>query len=610
VTGIVRLALIETALLWFAAAALDGLRGEGRLHELALAATCAGLAAALAWRRRSGWWIALAGSGLAVSGESLWLVRSGASLAELQWRAWALAWAVFAAFLLLPATREAFRFGTGAAARTTGALVALPVQILTLAACGLFAFLGAFYAHDGMRGIWRPYERRTEPDLRHPELGVEWAMHPVDNPGDLLPNGLDAADVNGDGWPDYVTNYELEGRVRVALHPGAALDPERPWPALDVGEIRNAESSALGDLDGDGLADVVVVHGVEGTELAPAVRLYWGERQTTASGGYRWIDGGDIPSSSGGWHFLYTKAADLDADGDLDVIAGGRGARLAFGDKRSLGSRPLVYAGIRWFENPGGDPARRRDLSRWRGHAIDPDSRSGHGFELGDLDGDGDPDLANANSDFDTPEHEENVVWYRNPGPGAGDQTWPVYELLRSDEWYAKEQVAIGDLDGDGRNDVLAHAPERIYWFRNLGSVDPGSPPGFETLEIGKHPATRHRARPLELADLDGDGALEIVGALIHHDGVLSSDKAAVFSVERQPDRSWATRVIKWSDGFRGLPLPRIREMNGEKWDQILPADVDRDGDLDLMANVEEYNRLRSVLAVVWFENPRIQRRP
>jgi hypothetical protein len=91
---------------------------------------------------------------------------------------------------------------------------------------------------------------------------------------------------------------------------------------------------------------------------------------------------------------------------------------------------------------------------------------------------------------------------------------------------------------------------------------------------------------------------------------VLSSDKAAVFSVERQPDRSWATRVIKWSDGFRGLPLPRIREMNGEKWDQILPADVDRDGDLDLMANVEEYNRLRSVLAVVWFENPRIQRRP
>jgi hypothetical protein len=610
VTGIVRLALIATAALWFVGAALDALRGERRLHEVVLAAGCAGFAAALGRRRRSGWWLAFAGSGLAVPVYSLWLVSGDASLAALQWRIYALAWAMFAAFMLLPGTRRAFGLGTAGVPRAAGALAAFPVQLLTLAVCGLFAFLGAIYAQDGIGGIWRPYEQRTEPDPRQPELGAEWAMHPVDNPGDLLPNGLDAADVNGDGWPDYVTNYELEGRVRVALHPGAELDPQRPWSALDVGEIRNAESSALGDLDGDGLADVVAVHGVEGTELAPAVRLYWGEQQGTASGGYRWVDGGDIPSSSGGWHFLYTKAADLDADGDLDVIAGGRGARLAFGDKQSLGSRPPVYAGVRWFENPGGGPARARDLSRWRGHAIDPDCRSGHGFELGDLDGDGDPDLANASSDFDTPEHEENVVWYRNPGPVSADEPWPVYELLRSDEWYAKEQVAIGDLDGDGRNDVLAHAPERIYWFRNLGSADPASPPAFETLEIAKHPATRHRARPLELADLDGDGALEIVGALIHHDGALARDKAAVFWMKRQPDQGWATHVIKWSDGFRGLPLPGIREMNGEKWDQIIPADVDRDGDLDLMANVEEYNRLRSVLAVVWFENPRLQRRP
>lgn len=57
--------------------------------------------------------------------------------------------------------------------------------------------------------------------------------------------------------------------------------------------------------------------------------------------------------------------------------------------------------------------------------------------------------------------------------------------------------------------------------------------------------------------------------------------------------------MIKWGSGFVGLGT-----FNGEKWDRIVPLDVDGDGDLDLVANVEEMNRLRSLLAVVWFENP------
>jgi hypothetical protein len=605
------------ALVWLAATALDGVAGEGRVGGLVLAAACGAFAWAL-WRRdRFGYFLSLALSGLFLVGYHIHLATGDANLPELQMLITGVAWLAFLLFLLLPGTRRRFglarardpgRAAKAPARRALRLLAALPVQALLLAVCASLLAAGLLNAWDVAGGIWRPYAQRTEPDPRWPELGIEWRMHPVDNPGDLLPNGLDPADVNGDGWPDYVTNYELEGLVRIAFHPGSALRPDAKWPGRDVGAVRNAESSALGDLDGDGLVDVVAVHGVEGTELPPAVRLYWGGRAEGQRGtdAFTWIDGGDVPASAGGWHFLYTKAIDLDADGDLDVVAGGRASRLAFGSKEGIeASRELSWAGIRWFENPGGGSSQVRDLARWRGHPIDPHSRSGHGFELGDLDGDGDLDLANASSDFDTPEAEENVVWYRNPGAGpALDQPWPVHELLRSDEWYAKEQVAIGDLDGDGRNDLLAHAPERIYWFRNLGPAGPLAPgPSFETLVIEKHEAARWRARPLELADLDGDGRLDVVGALIHHDGALARDKAAVFWMERSGS-GWATHVIKWSDGFLGLSV-----MNGEKWDQIVPADVDGDGDLDLVANVEEYNRLSSVLAVVWFENPRIRGR-
>jgi hypothetical protein len=76
-------------------------------------------------------------------------------------------------------------------------------------------------------------------------------------------------------------------------------------------------------------------------------------------------------------------------------------------------------------------------------------------------------------------------------------------------------------------------------------------------------------------------------------DGSLPRGRAAAFYTGRVGGR-WETRVIKWGDGFLGLNY-----VNGEKWDQLLPRDVDGDG--DIVADVEEHNQLRSVLAVVFF---------
>jgi hypothetical protein len=462
------------------------------------------------------------------------------------------------------------------------------------------------YAWDALIGVDRPYERRAQPAAAYPELGVEWAMHPVDNPGDWLPNGLDPADVDGDGQLDYVTNYEFGGRIRVAFHP-TTLQPAQPWPAADAGVYPDAESSAFGDLDGDGLPDIVVAHGIEHAGQPAGIRVLWGRHQAAAQVtnaataaangpvGHGWADGGDLPASLAGWQFLYVRADDIDGDGDMDIIAGGRAPRLAGESKASLGPVTAAWAGIRWFENPGDGS---RDLGRWQRHDIDPLTRSGHGFSLGDLDGDGDLDLANCNADWDTPDDEENCAWYSNPGPAGYGSPWPAYEIYRGREFYGKEASPIADLDGDGRQDILTQVEDAIYWFRNLGPAAAGSPPQFTLVRIPKHPAARWRARALVVADLNGDGRQDIVSASIHNNGWLPQDRAALYWLEQSP-AGWQTHVIKWGDGFRGLG-----EFNGEKWDQVIATDVDGDGDLDLMANVEEYNRLRAILAVVWFENP------
>jgi hypothetical protein len=452
----------------------------------------------------------------------------------------------------------------------------------------VLALPGFFWVYDLVSGIYRPYRPRLEPDPSYPELGVEWVMHPIDNPGDWLPNGLDPADVNGDGRDDYVTNYEYGGRIRVALHPGPELG-DGPWPAVDAGRFPDAESAAMGDLDGDGLVDVVVVHGIEHTREPPAVRILWG------AGGppWSWRDGGPLPASLGGWQFLSVQVVDLDGDGDADIVAGGRSARVAAEGQREEAGEAAVWAGIRWFANPltgGVDP---RDPAAWPIYAIDPDTKSGHGFEFGDLDGDGDLDLVNANADWDTPEQEENVAWYENPGPAGIAEPWPIHVVYQGSEFYGKEQAVIADLDADGRPDIVVHVANAVYWFRNEGD-----PLHLRLQRIEKHPAAQWRARPLAVADLNGDGRPDIVGALIHRDGRLPKDQAAVFWMEATAT-GWTTHVIKWGDGFLGLGA-----FNGEKWDQLIPADVDGDGDPDIVANVEEYNRLRSILSVVWFENP------
>lgn len=110
--------------------------------------------------------------------------------------------------------------------------------------------VGFFYLCDLITGVVPPYRWTDTPHPRYPELGLPWRMHPLDNPGDWLPNGLDQADVNGDGRVDFVVNYEWTGRIRVLFHPGPSLSPDQPWPATDAGRVPNAESAAFGDLDG------------------------------------------------------------------------------------------------------------------------------------------------------------------------------------------------------------------------------------------------------------------------------------------------------------------------------------------------------------------------
>ena len=223
---------------------------------------------------------------------------------------------------------------------------------------------------------------------------------------------------------------------------------------------------------------------------------------------------------------------------------------------------------------------------------------SGHGFVFADIDEDGNDDIVICDADWDTPDSLEALRWYRNPGPDSDAQRgpWPSEQIHHSYEYFPKAQVGVGDLDGDGLDDLAVQTFNHLFWFRKV-STDPVE---FEFAKIRKPALARWLPRPTKIADLDEDGKPEVIGMLIHYYGTIPETKASVFGMT-PGEEEWGFEVIKMADGSYF-----DRTSQGEKWDHMRFADVDRDGDLDIVGNCEEHysEGRKTIVGVVWFENP------
>lgn len=395
--------------------------------------------------------------------------------------------------------------------------------------------------------------------------GTAWIAHelfdvPVDHG-----HTLDVVDINQDGFLDIFV-AEMRGQ---SDNTDAKLlfllgDGTGNFHEAHVATGFENHENRVADLDGDGDLDIL---GKPYNWETPRLDIWLNqsictpESLATLPQWRRHVIDAKRP-----WRAIFIDSADVDGDGDADIVTGGW-----------------------WYKNPG-IPA-----YEWERHPFGEQLQNM--ALVHDLDGDGDVDVlgtagrgSKANTDFAWAQNDGmgNFAIHENIAAGDGDFLQGVTVLAGVNEgrdaivlsWHAEskplqlltipaapvvdewsirplsatsqaEEITAADIDRDGDEDLMLGT----QWLRNEGD-------GVDWTAFTLAPDTmpdRHR-----LADLNGDGRLDVV---VGFEGIGVPAKVAWYVQPTDPTLPWPEEVIDRPIGPMSLDL----------------RDMDDDGDQDVI---------------------------
>ena len=218
------------------------------------------------------------------------------------------------------------------------------------------------------------------------------------------------------------------------------------------------------DFDGDGSVDLAATTGDFLTYIEPgAVGIFYNNGDGTFEPAMR------LQTQ----YFPHALVADLNQDGVLDLVVSGGFRNNPF--------PPTVIStflgnGDKTFQNP----------------VIYPTSLYFNGEVVADFNGDGNLDLATADSDNN----------YTMVFPGNGDGTFARAVITSG---FSNYPVAAGDFNGDGKLDLIYFSTNAVLWL-TLGNGD-----GTFQAPISINTGLSYYFAPILVADFNGDGVLDLL---------------------------------------------------------------------------------------------------
>ena len=282
-----------------------------------------------------------------------------------------------------------------------------------------------------------------------------------------------STDFDGDGKPDVVvSDGGQSNNIQVFLNsstPGIFQFTQQfnfPLPNADDPDV-----VAVGDMDGDGKPDIVV-----STVLSPRLYVFL---NTSTPGSISFANPAVFPQGN---YCQGMTVGDINGDGKPEIVV----ANVADGNISVYGNNSTI--GNLSF-------ATRMNLAPASGGGVP------YAAVIADIDGDGMPDIATADAGGGT------VSVFHNTGTSGGTLSFAA--SMEFVVGATPESIAAGDLDGDGKPDLVTgnYGDGTISVLKNTSTSGNVSFATSAASTAGTNP------QAVAISDLDGDGKPDVIAA-------------------------------------------------------------------------------------------------